>query len=161
MTVPSSSAKAGKSVTVTTSGSLPAPAGSPSRQAPITVEHSPPRVLVVDDDQDERELVASFLRQGGFAVVTAECAKAAIHLATTGWVDAAVLDVVMPEPDGWEICRRLVDMFAPGRMPVVMMTALPAPDALPRSFEEGAVAHVCKPIRMSVLVSTLRQQLLG
>jgi CheY-like chemotaxis protein len=118
---------------------------------------APPRVLVVDDDETERDLVAMFLRTAGLAVLTASDGDEALRLARAAPFDAAVIDVVMPGIDGWETCRQLTQMFGAETVPVVIMTGLPASQALARSFDEGAVAHVCKPVRRSVLVSTLRQ----
>lgn len=120
---------------------------------------APPRILVVDDDEDQADTIAAFLRSAGMTVVVAGSGHAALREATSGWVDAAVVDVVMPDVDGWRTCGRLRDLFASRDVPVLMMTSLPPGDALPRSFAEGATGHLSKPVRRSVLLSTLRQLL--
>jgi len=118
---------------------------------------APPRILVVDDDADDRELVAAFLRRDGLTVVTAAGGRDAVAAATSQPFDAVVLDVVMPERDGWQVGRDLASMFEDRPVPLVMMSSLPVAVAMPRSLEGGAAAYVAKPIRASVLVSTVRE----
>lgn len=118
---------------------------------------APPRILVVDDDADDRELVAAFLRRDGLTVVTAAGGREAVRVATSQPFDAVVLDVVMPGRDGWQVGQELASVFVDRPVPLVMMSSLPVAAAMPRSFEGGASAHVAKPINASVLVSTLRE----
>ncbi|MDF2716926.1 MAG: DNA-binding response regulator, partial [Paenibacillus sp.] len=79
------------------------------------------KVLIVDDDPYIRELVRFYLRGEGFAVMEASNGLEALELLKRTLADLVVLDIMMPQMDGWELCRRLAAEFPD--IPLLMLTA--------------------------------------
>jgi DNA-binding response OmpR family regulator len=106
-------------------------------------EHEP-LVLVADDDEDIRSLVTFRLERAGYRVVTASDGEHALSLALERSPDLAVLDVMMPRLDGYEVTRRLRQHEATKAMPVILLTAR-AQEADVGGFEVGADDYIRKP----------------
>lgn len=83
----------------------------------------PHRILVVDDDKQIVRLVRSYLEQAGFQVLTAFDGESALHLLRRERPDLMVLDVMLPDRDGWEITRLVRADPALAATPIVMLTA--------------------------------------
>lgn len=107
------------------------------------------RVLVVDDDVTVREVVVSYLRADGHTVAEAADGAAALAQMRAEPADLVVLDLMMPEIDGLEVCRRLRAM---GDVPIVMLTALGAEADRVIGLETGADDYVTKPFSPRELV---------
>jgi DNA-binding response OmpR family regulator len=131
--------------------------GPQDADAPVPTDWllAPPRVLVVDDDEDCCELVATVAERCGFGVATAGDGLTALRLAMSCPLDLVVMDLVMPDIDGHEVCRRLLAGLVHDQVPVIMMTGDKAPDARLLSYANGAVAHLKKPVRPRVLASLM------
>lgn len=99
------------------------------------------RVLVVDDEARMRDLLALHLRQA-FAVETAASGREALAKLQAGAYDVVVLDVLMPDLDGWEVCRRIRREH---RVPVLMLTALSDVEDKLEAFGAGADDYLTKP----------------
>jgi two-component system, OmpR family, response regulator len=113
-----------------------------------------PRVLVVDDEESITELVSTVLRYEGFEVETAGDGKAAVRAARTFRPDIIVLDVMMPDWDGFEVYRRL---SATSRgAPVLFLTARDTPQDRIQGLTLGADDFVGKPFSLEELVLRLR-----
>src|ERR1039457_7242155 len=82
-----------------------------------------PRILVVDDEPEAVELVEFNLKQAGYAVTTAADGAEALKKARSQTPDLIVLDVMLPEMDGFEICKTLRLDPATARVPIIMLTA--------------------------------------
>jgi two-component system, OmpR family, response regulator len=113
-----------------------------------------PRVLVVDDEESITELVSTVLRYEGFEVETAGDGKAAVRAARTFRPDIIVLDVMMPEWDGFEVYRRL-NATSHGA-PVLFLTARDTPQDRIQGLTLGADDFVGKPFSLEELVLRLR-----
>ena len=107
------------------------------------------RVLVVDDDVTVREVVVSYLRAAGHAVVEAGDGGDALRAMRSDSADLVVLDLMMPGIDGLEVCRRL---RAAGDVPIIMLTALGAEVDRVVGLESGADDYVTKPFSPRELV---------
>jgi len=107
------------------------------------------KVLVVDDDVTVREVVVSYLRAGGHAVVEASDGEAALRAMRSDPADLLVLDLMMPGIDGLEVCRRL---RASSDVPIIMLTALGAEVDRVVGLESGADDYVTKPFSPRELV---------
>jgi DNA-binding response OmpR family regulator len=107
------------------------------------------KVLVVDDDVTVREVVVSYLRAGGHAVVEAADGAEALRAMRSEPADLVVLDLMMPGIDGLEVCRRL---RAVGDVPIIMLTALGAEVDRVVGLESGADDYVTKPFSPRELV---------
>ena len=112
------------------------------------------RVLVVDDDSAVRRSLSTALGRDGYEVVAAEGGKAALaHLEAVN-VDAIVLDVAMPEPNGLEVCRRL--RARGDRTPILMLTARDLIDDRVAGLDAGADDYLVKPFALAELRARLR-----
>jgi two-component system, OmpR family, response regulator MprA len=112
------------------------------------------RVLVVDDDSAVRRSLSTALGRDGYEVMAAEGGNAALaHLAAVN-VDAIVLDVAMPEPNGLEVCRRL--RARGDRTPILMLTARDLIDDRVAGLDAGADDYLVKPFALAELRARLR-----
>ncbi|GAA3842445.1 response regulator transcription factor [Sphaerisporangium flaviroseum] len=113
-----------------------------------------PVVLVVDDERNIRDLVGVALRFHGFEVVSAARGYEALELARAGAPDLLVLDVMLPDLDGFELCRRL---RAQGDdVPVIFLTARDAPADTVHGLTLGGDDYVTKPFSVEALVARAR-----
>jgi DNA-binding response OmpR family regulator len=114
-----------------------------------------PLVLVADDDADVASLVKASLQRGGFDVVTAANGSDALEQALESPPAALVLDIMMPNLNGYELVRRLKDETATSGIPIVLLSARAG--ALDRDYglRIGADAYILKPFPPKQLVETL------
>ena len=104
-----------------------------------------PLVLVADDDPDILALVTFRLERAGYDVVAANDGEQALQLALAQPPDLAVLDVMMPKLDGYEVTTRLRQNERTRRMPIILLTARVQEADIARGFEVGADDYVKKP----------------
>jgi DNA-binding response OmpR family regulator len=104
-----------------------------------------PVVLVADDDHDILALVSFRLERAGFDVVAAQDGEEALRLAVEHAPDLAILDVMMPKLDGYEVTTRLRQNDSTRRLPVILLTARVQEADIARGFEAGADDYVKKP----------------
>ena len=112
--------------------------------------------LVVDDDKLLLRLVQLNLDKMGIEVLMAEDGQEAIRQATEERPDVILLDIMMPQMDGYEVMRRLKSEKKTRDIPIVMLTAKSNPGDRQRSQEMGAVAYITKPFRLEELRGTVR-----
>jgi len=104
------------------------------------------RVLIVDDIPTNVRLLEARLSAEYFDVVTASNGKDALAICAEGDIDIVLLDVMMPEMDGFEVCARLKADRATSHIPVLMVTALDQPSDRVRGLEAGADDFITKPV---------------
>ena len=114
------------------------------------------RVLVVDDVPANVKLLEARLTAEYFDVVTANGGVEALPLCERAECDIVLLDVMMPDMDGFEVCRRLKSNPATHHIPVVMVTALDQPSDRVRGLEAGADDFLTKPVTDIALISRVR-----
>lgn len=117
----------------------------------------PPRILVVDDEENIRFLVESALQLAGMQTAGAEDGRAALRLATDYRPDLIVLDVMMPELDGFEVLKRLRDSGA--RTPVIFLSARDSTDDRVRGLSTGGDDYMIKPFAVAELVARVQLRL--
>ncbi len=110
------------------------------------------RVLVVDDEPDVLEMLRIMLTEKGFDVVIAQDALSGLRAAYQAPPDAILLDVMMPNVDGFEACRRLREMMD---VPIIFVTAKGTIEEVVQGLSLGADDYVVKPFAPSELVSRL------
>src|SRR3569833_1501108 len=113
-----------------------------------------PRVLVVDDEPNIRDLVQVALRIHGFEVVTAGTGGEALKRAREGDPRLIVLDVMLPDLDGFEVCRRLRERG--DETPVIFLTARDTPTDTVTGLTLGGDDYVTKPFSVDALVARTR-----
>ena len=118
-----------------------------------------PLVMVVEDDTEMNALECELLAAHGMRSVSAYTGTEALAVADESRADAVLLDVMLPELDGFETCRRL-RLKCGGGLPIVMVTALDTDDCRQRGYDAGADAYLIKPFDPDEIVSVL-QVLMG
>ncbi|WP_370150729.1 response regulator transcription factor [Streptacidiphilus sp. EB129] len=134
---------------------------SPTPAQPPTAPTPTPqgRILVVDDDPTVAEVVTGYLLRAGYAVDRAADGRAALQQATATRPDLVVLDLMLPEIDGLEVCRRLRADPAARGVPVVMLTAKGDEHDRILGLELGADDYVTKPFSPRELVLRIQSVL--
>jgi len=119
----------------------------------------PTTILVVDDDFATRLLASEALIANGFAPIEAEDGKEALEQYDRGSPDAVLLDINMPELDGYEVCRRI--RLRPGGVStsIMVMTASDDVDSVQRAFAAGATDFLTKPLNLPLLAHRVRYML--
>ncbi|HXZ52971.1 MAG TPA: response regulator [Burkholderiales bacterium] len=134
--------------------------------AELAIEQKSPRsdtafrVLVVDDDPDMTAFLAALLRRQGIEVGIAGDGNAALARVAEAPPDLMLLDVMMPGPTGFEVCKKLKSDRATALMPIVLVTALEDKESRVKGIEAGADDFLSKPVNPPELlarVQTLRR----
>jgi excisionase family DNA binding protein len=116
-----------------------------------------PLVLVVDDDPQVREVVRVNLEMEGYAVVEAGDAEEGLKAVEADAPDLILLDVMMPQVDGWEMLRRVQEQHGIGSIPVVMFSGQLEGTAQHEAAERGAQGFVGKPFDLRALIEQTKQ----
>ncbi len=103
-------------------------------------------VLIVDDDEVGRKLLEGLLAREDYTVVAAQDGREALDLAARVSPDVVLLDVVMPEVDGFEVCRQLRSNPSLREIPIILLTALDSRGARLRGLAAGADEFLTKPV---------------
>lgn len=116
------------------------------------------RVLVIDDDPITTEMITGMLEHDYEVIVTHD-ANSAVELAAESRPDAILLDVVMDEIDGYDVCAELKQNEATRDVPVIFVTWLEATHDEAEGFERGAEDFITKPVNPSILRARLQRSL--
>ena len=112
------------------------------------------KILIADDEARMRKLVADFLKKEGYQVIEAENGKQALDIFFSGQeLDMVILDVMMPELDGWSVCR---EIRKSSRIPTIMLTARSEEADELFGFSLGADEYITKPFSPMVLVARVK-----
>jgi adenylate cyclase len=121
--------------------------------------NSPAKILVVDDTPRNVKLLADLLAVKGYSVVTALSGREALAQLEAAQPDLVLLDVVMPEMSGYEVCRKIRENGATAILPVVMVTALDPTEERVKGIDAGADDFLIKPINQPELLARVRSLL--
>jgi PAS domain S-box-containing protein len=126
-------------------------------QLPANADLSNVRVLVVDDEEDARELLGRVLGERGATVVTAASAVDALAAIEQQAPDVLISDIGMPAVDGYELVRRVKGVFARTgtRFPAIALTAFARSEDRTRALLAGFVTHIAKPVDAAELIATV------
>ena len=117
------------------------------------------RILVVDDDENILSLERTILEQKGFDVTAAAGGGEALKLLAGQVFDLVLLDVMMPEIDGFTVCRKIKEDPRLKDVPVIFLTAKGGGEALAEGFESGAVMYINKPFTANKLLTIVNTML--
>jgi two-component system OmpR family response regulator len=112
-----------------------------------------PRILVVDDDSDMRQMLTQFLRQNGTIALPASSEREVQSHLNGGRVDLILLDIMLGDENGLEICRRLRDEQ---EVPVIMVSALSADHQRMEGYAVGADDYIAKPFNPELLLARVK-----
>ncbi len=116
----------------------------------------PEKILVVDDDVDTLRLVGLMLQRQGYQIVAASNGSQALSLAPTETPDLIILDLMMPDMDGYEVTRRLRAMPNTKDTPIIMFTAKSQVDDKVTGFEAGVDDYLTKPTQPRELIAHVK-----
>ncbi len=128
----------------------PKPAAQQSGRAAATI-------LLAEDHLDSREALSALLEAFGFAVIPAVNGAEAVELARERHPDLILMDIMMPEVDGFEATRRIRDFPETRHVPIITLTAMEG--ARDRAMEAGADDYLAKPINSGQLLDKVRDWL--
>ncbi|MBZ4647449.1 MAG: transcriptional regulator [Clostridia bacterium] len=112
------------------------------------------KILIADDEARMRKLVSDFLKREGYSVMEAEDGKRALELFYSEQnFDLVILDIMMPELDGWSVCRRIREN---SRIPIIMLTARSEEADELLGFNLGADEYITKPFSPMILVARVK-----
>jgi CheY-like chemotaxis protein len=114
-------------------------------------------VLLIDDHDDARDMTAGMLHKHGFEVVTANTGVTGIELAKALKPDIALIDIGMPQMNGYEIARHLRSMKELDGIKLVALTGYGSEEDRQRSSEAGFDMHLIKPLSIASFTKTLEQ----
>jgi len=117
------------------------------------------RILAVDDDENILSLERTILEQKGFDVTAAAGGAEALKLLSGQAFDLVLLDVMMPEIDGFTVCRKIKEDPRLKDVPVIFLTAKGGGEALAEGFESGAVMYINKPFTANKLLTIVNTML--
>ena len=121
--------------------------------------NTPAKILVVDDTARNVKLLADLLTVKGYSVVTAESGRGGLAKISAEPLDLVLLDVVMPEMSGYEVCQKIRDNPATAMLPVIMVTALDPTEERIKGIEAGADDFLTKPINQGELLARVKSLL--
>jgi excisionase family DNA binding protein len=127
------------------------------RSGPGGKPKSGPLVLLVDDDEKVRELVRVNLEFEGYKVREAGSAEEGLSAIEEAKPDLVLLDVMMPQTDGWEMLRKIQEQYGAGAIPVVMFSGKVDEKTLAQASTSGAQAFVGKPFDLQQLIDQTKQ----
>ena len=113
------------------------------------------KILVVDDDQDAREYLVMCFEQMNYQVIQATNGQEALSLTKIEQPDVIVLDVVMPDLDGYQVCYQLKENKETSHIPIILITVLRKLEDEIRGFEAGAHDYISKPYNRAELAARI------
>ncbi|MEE8168615.1 MAG: response regulator [Candidatus Hydrothermarchaeales archaeon] len=114
------------------------------------------KILIVDDEPDVADLLATVLKKEGYEVKECHSGREALEEIDKEKPDLVLLDVMMPELDGWEVCKRLKESEKTKDLLVAMLTVKSSYKDMVKSLKDaGANWHISKPIRRDEFVKTV------
>jgi DNA-binding response OmpR family regulator len=117
------------------------------------------KVLIVDDEIDLLRLLAYILRAEDFKVVEAATGADALKKVISDKPDVILLDVMLPDMSGIDVCKKVREMFPSSRVPIIMLSARVQASDKAAGIEAGADEYVTKPFDMEDLVTRIREHL--
>ena len=113
------------------------------------------QILVVEDEADMAEFLKERLQFAGYTVHTEASGKKGLSYAAEHQPDLVVLDLMLPDIHGYEVCKALHKLSTPWVLPILMLTAMAQPVDQLRGFAHGADAYLTKPFDSNELLKTV------
>jgi diguanylate cyclase (GGDEF)-like protein len=123
------------------------------------VENSQGNILIVDDTPDNLELLAAILKKRGYQSLCVDNGAEAIETAHSGWVELILLDIQMPEMDGYQVCERLKADEQTKDIPIIFISALDEFTDKKKAFQAGGVDYINKPFELKEVVVRVANQI--
>lgn len=114
-----------------------------------------PRVLIIEDNDDNRDMLSRRLRRHGFDVVTAAEGRSGIEMARSEAPDLVLLDLNMPDLDGWQVSQMIKSEPETRHLPIIAITAHEVAGNRERLLDIGCADYHVKPVQLPVLLSQI------
>jgi DNA-binding response OmpR family regulator len=139
----------------------PAVAGSPDDEITIQLDSSMPKILVVDDELDILNLIEKVLTDKGFRVITATRGREALNHVKTEYPDLIILDAMLPEVHGFDVCKKIKGSAKYGHIPVIMISAIYRGWRFAKDLTDsyGVDLFIEKPFKINELLKAVQSQL--
>ena len=116
-------------------------------------------ILAVDDKPQNLQFLGKLLSDNGYEVGIAQSGQQALNFVRKNEPDLILLDIMMPEMDGYDVCKSLKSDFGTRHIPIIFITAKTDTDDIVRGFEVGGVDYVTKPFSVKELTARVKAQL--
>lgn len=114
-------------------------------------------ILIVEDEESLLKLESILLTSKGFDVKGAPNGQAALDAIAENPPDLVLLDIMLPEIDGFEVCRRIKSNPATRHLPVIMLTAKKSREDMARGEKVGADWYITKPFKSAMVIETIQR----
>jgi two-component system sensor histidine kinase/response regulator len=121
--------------------------------------NKPVTILIVDDDSTNLQVLGNLLKDCQYHIALANNGNVALEILMTNEVDLILLDVMMPEMDGFELCRIIKSRPELAQIPILYLSALNDVDKMVQGFKYGAVDYLTKPFNAKILLSRVQTHL--
>lgn len=111
------------------------------------------RVLIIDDDINMTGVLEVVLREAGYDVLSTNSGTHGMEMLQPYDPDVVILDLIMPEMDGWETCQAIRETSL---VPILILSVINKPELIARALDEGADDYLVKPVPLNVLVARLK-----
>jgi CheY-like chemotaxis protein len=122
---------------------------------------APGRVLLVEDNEDNLQLVRFLLERDGYTVLCAHNGRVGLHLARTESPDLILMDLSLPEVDGWKAAQQLKADQATSSIPLLALTAHTLPGDRQKALDTGFDGYLSKPIDVGAFSSNIHKAMRG
>jgi two-component system response regulator MprA len=109
--------------------------------------------LIIDDDVNMTGVLEVVLRDAGYDVLASNSGIRGVELIKPGEPDVVILDLLMPEMDGWATCRAIREIC---QVPILILSVIDKPELVARALDEGADDYLVKPVPLNVLVARVK-----
>lgn len=123
------------------------------------MDNKKPLILIVDDNMHNIQFLGKILSENGYRLGIAESGKAAFTFMETHSPDLILLDIMMPEMDGYEVCSKLKADNTTTHIPVIFLTAKTGEDDIIKAFKVGGIDYVTKPFKTAELLARVKTQI--
>jgi twitching motility two-component system response regulator PilG len=113
------------------------------------------RILIIEDEESLLKLETILLTVKGYAVSGVSSGKAALEKLSEESFDLVLLDIMLPDIDGFEVCRQIRQHTRTAKVPVVMLTARKSPEDQERGAASGANAYLTKPFKSAMIIEVI------
>jgi two-component system response regulator MprA len=110
------------------------------------------RVLIIDDDINMTGVLEVALREAGYTVASTNTGAQGAEIVLQSNPDVVILDLIMPEMDGWTTCRAI---RSKSEVPILILSVINKPDLVARALDDGADDYLVKPVPLNVLIARL------
>lgn len=113
-------------------------------------------ILVIDDNQENLKVVSTYLKEKGYKIALALNGASALKILDENKIDLILLDIMMPEMDGFEVCKRLKGNPKTQEIPVIFLTAKNDTEDIVKGFQLGGVDYITKPFKKEELYARVK-----